>query len=51
MLITDDYKIYEMPCGDLCATTCLDQAAEIPSYEVHVKKCITTGVYRYQIRC
>lgn len=34
MVITEDYNIYEFPCGDLCASTCLDQAEEQPSYEV-----------------
>lgn len=36
MLLTGDYNIYHMPCGDLCTTTCLDQAEEVPAYEVHI---------------
>eukprot|EP00904_Undaria_pinnatifida_P003872 jgi/Undpi1/13486/HiC_scaffold_8.g03145.m1 len=26
MLLTSNYQIYHMPCGDLCATTCLEQS-------------------------
>lgn len=32
--ITRDYNIFHMPCGDLCAETCLDQAEELPLFEV-----------------
>jgi len=34
MMITKDYTIYHLPCGDLCASTCLDQAEDLPTYEV-----------------
>ena len=34
MLITKDYNIYHMPCGDLCATSCLPEAEEMPTTEV-----------------
>lgn len=34
MLITQDYNIYQMPCGDFCASTCLDQAEAVPTVEV-----------------
>lgn len=34
MMITTDYTIYHLPCGDLCASTCLDQAEDLPTYEV-----------------
>lgn len=34
MLISQDYQIYHLPCGDFCATTCLDQAEAVPTYEV-----------------
>ncbi|CAN0058502.1 unnamed protein product [Scytosiphon promiscuus] len=35
LLVSRDYNIYQMPCGDLCSSTCLDQvsAADQPSYE------------------
>ncbi|CAM9894089.1 unnamed protein product [Pylaiella littoralis] len=31
MLITQNHEVYHMPCGDLCATTCLEQAEEQPT--------------------
>ncbi|CAN0382047.1 unnamed protein product [Pylaiella littoralis] len=31
MLITQNHEIYYMPCGDLCASTCLEQAAVQPT--------------------
>lgn len=34
MVITRDHNIYYLPCGDMCISTCLDQAEEMPSYEV-----------------
>lgn len=34
MIITKDYNIYHMPCGDLCATSCLPEAEEVPTTEV-----------------
>lgn len=39
MMITTDYSIYHMPCGDLCVTasTCLAQAEDMPTYEVSCK--------------
>lgn len=33
-VVADDGKIYALPCGDLCSGTCLDQADELPTYEV-----------------
>lgn len=39
MMITGDYKIYHLPCGDFCSKTCLDQAEAAPSTLVrHVVK-------------
>lgn len=29
-----DWKVYVMPCGDLCAKTCLEQADSQPTYKV-----------------
>lgn len=34
MLLDLQHNIYYMPCGDLCATTCLEQAEDQPTYEV-----------------
>lgn len=34
MIITQDYSIYQLPCGDFCGTTCLDQAEAVPELEV-----------------
>lgn len=34
MFIDKSYNIYHMPCGDLCATTCLEQVEEQPTYTV-----------------
>ncbi|CAM9680684.1 unnamed protein product [Pylaiella littoralis] len=31
MLITQNHEVYHMPCGDLCASTCLEQAAVQPT--------------------
>ncbi|CBJ28221.1 conserved unknown protein [Ectocarpus siliculosus] len=33
MLLDYQHNMYHMPCGDLCATTCLDQAEDQPTYE------------------
>ncbi|CAM9199998.1 unnamed protein product [Ectocarpus sp. 12 AP-2014] len=33
MLLDLQHNIYYMPCGDLCATTCLDQTEDQPTYE------------------
>ncbi|CAM9759383.1 unnamed protein product [Scytosiphon promiscuus] len=33
MVISSDYNIYHLPCGDLCGTTCLEQLAVEPTYE------------------
>eukprot|EP00903_Cladosiphon_okamuranus_P010393 g9831.t1 len=33
MIIDGSYNIYHMPCGDLCATTCLDQSETLPVFE------------------
>ncbi|CAM9509059.1 unnamed protein product [Ectocarpus sp. 4 AP-2014] len=33
MLLDLQHNIYYMPCGDLCLTTCLDQAEDQPTYE------------------
>ncbi|CAM9715370.1 unnamed protein product, partial [Ectocarpus fasciculatus] len=33
MLLDFQHDIYHMPCGDLCATTCLEQAEDQPTYE------------------
>ena len=35
MLLTSNYQIYHMPCGDLCATTCLEQSDD--NVEVKVR--------------
>ncbi|CAM9165509.1 unnamed protein product [Scytosiphon promiscuus] len=32
MFIDQSYNIYHMPCGDLCATTCLEQVEAQPTY-------------------
>lgn len=32
-MIDKNWKIYRMPCGDLCATTCLDQGESLPTYK------------------
>lgn len=34
MVIDQDYNIYHLPCGDMCASTCLDQSDQQPTYEV-----------------
>lgn len=34
MFIDENYDIYHMPCGDLCATTCLEQTENQPTYTV-----------------
>ncbi|CAM9211348.1 unnamed protein product, partial [Sphacelaria rigidula] len=31
--ITNDAQIYPLPCGDLCASSCVEQADETPSFE------------------
>ncbi|CBJ28225.1 glucose sorbosone dehydrogenase [Ectocarpus siliculosus] len=33
VLLDYNHDIYHMPCGDLCVTTCLDQAEDQPAYE------------------
>lgn len=33
-MLDNSHNMYYMPCGDLCATTCLDQAENQPTYEV-----------------
>ncbi|CAM9548065.1 unnamed protein product [Ectocarpus sp. 6 AP-2014] len=33
MVIDQDYNIYQLPCGDMCASTCLDQSDQQPTYE------------------
>ena len=34
MMITRNYQIYHMPCGDLCASTCLTQSEDNVEVEV-----------------
>ncbi|CAN0318172.1 unnamed protein product, partial [Ectocarpus sp. 12 AP-2014] len=33
MMLDYQHRMYHMPCGDLCATTCLEQAEDQPTYE------------------
>ena len=42
MLITRDYEILHMPCGDLCATTCLEQSEDIVEVEVRIMSFVST---------
>lgn len=37
IMIGSDFKIYHLPCGDLCESTCLDQAEIPPAFEVNLK--------------
>ncbi|CAB1106279.1 unnamed protein product [Ectocarpus sp. CCAP 1310/34] len=45
MLLDLQHNIYYMPCGDLCATTCLEQTEDQPTYEVraYTAPLLTTG--------
>ncbi|CAN0441744.1 unnamed protein product [Pylaiella littoralis] len=33
MMITKDYNIYHLPCGDLCVSSCLDQDEVSPTFK------------------
>ena len=37
-MITGEYNIYHLPCGDFCSSTCLDQAEGVPEIEVRHNK-------------
>ncbi|CBJ28224.1 glucose sorbosone dehydrogenase [Ectocarpus siliculosus] len=43
MLLDYNHNIYPMPCGNLCATICLDQAEDLPAYEICASHCKTLG--------
>ncbi len=35
--------VYYLPCGDLCASTCLEQADDMPTYLVSNQACMITS--------
>lgn len=45
--IGNSWKIYRVPCGDLCATTCLEQADAQPTYAV--RHCRVESVDRHTV--
>eukprot|EP00752_Nemacystus_decipiens_P007896 g7055.t1 len=41
LLVTSEQDIFYLPCGDLCSSTCLEQAEEQPTIEVCASYCAT----------